>query len=316
MPRFASLLILLAVLLGLGPAAAAPDPLTHHGALAASSGPALPLGRGMLSEIAAAQHRLNDTISAEFRNAHDTGSRLAILAILGLSFLYGVLHAVGPGHGKAVVAAYFVANRARWTSGITMGSLVSLVQGVSAILLVGALALILRWREFEVLNRTAVIECVSYALIALIGAVMLYRAVTGRGCAHDHGAHAQGAHDHGAHPDHVNGDCHGGRARLDARLILATGLTPCASAIIILLFALANGVLGLGIAAVAMLTIGMAATVSSIGVLSVLGRRLVLRLLEATGLESGRLAQGLAIAGALVITTLSSLMMIGAWLSL
>ena len=71
--------------------------------------------------------------------------------------------------------------------------------------------------------------------------------------------------------------------KLNRRLIVATGLTPCASAIIILLFALANDAFGLGVIAVAVLTVGMAVTIPTIGVLTVLGRRALLALVDKVG---------------------------------
>jgi ABC-type nickel/cobalt efflux system permease component RcnA len=172
-----SLLVVLALLLGIAPALAT-DPLTGRGATPQSE-TAAPFASGVVLRLAQAQRRLNDAISAAFREVRDGGSRGAIAAILGLAFLYGVLHAIGPGHGKAVVASYFVANRARWTGGIAMGSLISLIQGATAIVLVGLLAVVLQWRQLDVLNRATLVEFVSYGLIALLGIVMLWRGIAG-----------------------------------------------------------------------------------------------------------------------------------------
>jgi nickel/cobalt transporter (NicO) family protein len=293
------------------------DPLTGGGAPPeASLTDRLPLGSGLVMRLATAQRDLNDSISDAFRRVRETQSRSAMALILGLAFLYGVLHAVGPGHGKAVVASYFVANHSRWTSGIVMGSVISLIQGVSAIVLVGLLAIVLQWRQFDVLNRSTLVEFVSYGLIAALGLVMLYRAVTGKGCAHAHGP----AHPHEHEHDHDHAPsvpaANGTVATLDMRLIVATGLTPCASAIIILLFALANQSLGIGIAAVASLAIGMAITVSTIGVASILGRRALLSVLDSVGVQSHRFEQGLSVLGALLIIAASALLMAGAWFRL
>ncbi len=315
MSRFLILLAIFAFFLGSAPVLRA-DPLTGGGAPPeASISDRLPLGAGLVMRFAAAQRRLNDSISDAFRRVRESQTRTAIALILGLAFLYGVLHAVGPGHGKAVVASYFVANHSRWTSGIVMGSVISLIQGASAIVLVGLLAIVLQWRQFDVLNRSTLVEFVSYGLIAALGLVMLYRAVTGKGCAHDHGL----AHEHdGDHAPSGHAAKAGSStvARLDLRLVVVTGLTPCASAIIILLFALANQSLGIGIAAVASLAIGMAITVSTIGVASILGRRALLGVLDSVGVQSHRFEQGLSILGALVIISASALLMAGAWFRL
>lgn len=303
-----AVLIALVLAFAVAPAASA-DSITGRGASPETGGGAsLPFASGLMLRLASAQKQLNDTISAEFRSVRDGGSLLAVLVILGLSFLYGVLHAVGPGHGKAVVASYFVANRARWTAGILMGSLISLIQGASAIAMVGLLAVVLRWRQFDVLNRTTSVEFVSYALIALIGAAMMFRALTGRGHHHP----GLGGHEHHDHAhEHAGGAARS--HRLDLKLVIAAGVTPCASAIIILLFALANDALAVGIGAVAVLSLGMALTVSTIGVASVLGRHTLLHILDAVGVKSHRFEQGLAAIGAFFIVAVSSLLMLGAW---
>lgn len=308
--RFGVLLALLAGL-ALAPIARA-DPLTGGGAPPeASAGTSFLPWSGFVMRLAEAQGRLNDSISDAFERVRDAHSHAALLLILGLAFLYGVLHAIGPGHGKAVVASYFLANHSRWTNGIVMGSVISLIQGLSAIVLVGLLAVALQWRQFDVLNRSTLVEFVSYALIAALGLVMLYRAVTGRGCLHDHAPAHEHSHDHDHH--HPTGAA---AAALDLRLMVVTGLTPCASAIIILLFALANQSLTIGIAAVGSLAIGMAITVSAIGVASIFGRRALLRVLDTVGLESHRFERGLSILGALVIVAASGLLMAGAWFRL
>jgi len=296
--------LVLALFLALGVLASMPafaDPF-HKSAPPAppesAAASALPTG-GFVTWLAERQHRLNDEIADAFHDVASGGSRAALALILGLAFLYGVLHAAGPGHGKTVVASYFVAHRARWTSGILMGSLISLIQGVSAILLVGALAIVLRAKQIEVLNRGTMVELVSYGLIVAVGVWTFYRAAKGELHAHHEADH----HDHAAGHHH----------QLDPRLILATGLTPCASAIIILLFALANSAFGLGVIAVAVLTIGMAVTISTIGVAAVLGRRAVIAVIDKAGMETHRLERGLAMAAAVVIVGVSGLMMYDAW---
>jgi ABC-type nickel/cobalt efflux system permease component RcnA len=253
---------------------------------------------GFVAWLAERQHELNEAIADAFHAVETDHSHAALALILGLAFLYGVLHAIGPGHGKSIVASYFVAHHARWTSGILMGGAISLIQGVSAIVLVGVLAVVLQAKQIEVLNRGTAVEFVSYGLIAAIGVWMFYRAAAGK--LHAHARDESGAHDHRPH-------------KLDRRLIVATGLTPCASAIIILLFALANDAFGLGILAVAVLTAGMAVTISAIGVFTVLGRRALLALIDTAGMQTHRLERGLAMAAAIVIVGVSGLMMYDSW---
>ena len=227
------------------------------------------------------------------------------LAVLALSFLYGVLHAAGPGHGKAVVASYLLARREDWRHGVLVGAGISLVQGLSAIFAVAVLAAVLGVAQREILGRGALVETVSYALVTVIGLHLLWRAAMG----HGHGHHHHDA-DHHHHHHH-----HHAPSRRDGawwRMVLAAGLTPCASAIIVLLFALANGVLAAGIAAALAMSIGMGMTVSAIGIATVFGRRAVERLAGSVPSIGPRVERGVALGGALLLVGFSGLMLLGA----
>ncbi|HWK45080.1 MAG TPA: hypothetical protein VNT30_10180 [Stellaceae bacterium] len=316
------------VLVGAMSGSARADAFTGGRAAPAALGAADSIGGGLWTGLAKLQRGLNSSISREFRIVRDTGSSSAIAVVLGIAFLYGVLHAAGPGHGKSVVAAYFVANEARWTSGIVMGGVISLIQGLFAILMVFLFSLLLRWKEFQIQDRGALVEFVSYAIIVAIGGVMLYRAIIrpahGR---HDHGHHDHGHSDHGHHPEHAHRHDHAqapvaacghvhGPVAADPKLILAAGLTPCPSAFLILFFALANGAFLVGVAAVLALSIGMGLTVSGIGVLSIVGRGFLKRVFGGSDQRGERLERILAVTGAALIVGFSGLLALNAWAQL
>ncbi len=308
-------LLSLAVVLGAGSAAAADR--FHAGEAAA--GPALPMPApvaGMLRLAAGLQRGLNARIAQTLRQVGGGQAPGAWLAMIGLSFLFGVLHAVGPGHGKTVVAAYLLAERRRWQDGMVVGALISLLQGLSAILLVGVLGLALDLAHLDILNQSGRVQVVSYGLIAGLGAVMLVRAWRGQGCAHGHGiGHHHHDHHHEHHPGHHHGHHHGHRrstGRLGTlALVAAAGLTPCASAIIVMLFALANGVFLVGSEAALAMSAGMALTVSAIGLMTIAARRLIERLAP-EGPASARLERALGIGGALLVTGFAGLLFVGA----
>ncbi len=188
---------------------------------------------------------------------------------------------------------------------VIFGSLISLIQGASAVVVVGTLGIILRWTQFEVLGQVAIVEVVSYALVALLGLWMLYQALGGHTHSHHH-----------AHSVDALARVHSGQShdkRTGPALILAAGLTPCASAIIVLLFALANGVFAIGVLAAAAMSAGMAITVSVIGVLSVLGRSVAERMFAGSVSWAVGLERALSITGPLLIVGFSTLLMLGAW---
>jgi nickel/cobalt transporter (NicO) family protein len=286
--------------------------------------PGTGLFNGMLQKLAHQQMLLNERISHQFKAVRDTGSGAAFFTILALAFFYGVLHAAGPGHGKSIVAAYFVANEARWTSGVIMGGIISLLQGLTAIIVVFLLSLVLKTSQMAVENNGAMVEFISYGLVVLIGLVLFYRAVTGRGHNHSHGPfghdhhghHHDCGHDHGpAHHDHHPAPARDG-ASFRRILTLAAGVAPCASAIIIMLFALANGALLVGTIAVLSLSLGMGLTVSAIGVLSILARGLMKRFAGGETAAGERLERGLAIGGSVLVVGFAGVLMLGAWVRL
>ena len=338
----------------IGPTAVLADPFTGGGGTPLSDKPigqpdapaapaatpgdvAVPLpGTGFfnnaLQKLAHQQMLLNERISHQFKSVRDTGSSTAFFTILALAFFYGVLHAAGPGHGKSIVAAYFVANEARWTSGVVMGGVISLLQGLTAIIVVFLLSLVLKTSQMAVENNGAMVEFISYGLVVLIGVVLFYRAVTGKGHSHSHGpfGHDHHAHDHEHrtcghdhshdHHDHAHHthDHHARPGVLSFRrvLTLAAGVAPCASAIIIMLFALANGAMLVGTIAVLSLSLGMGLTVSAIGVLSILARGLMRRFAGGETASGERLERALAIGGSVLVVAFAGSLMLGAWVRL
>ena len=97
--------------------------------------------------------------------------------LVSLSFLYGVFHAAGPGHGKAVISSYMIANEIQLRRGITIAIISSFLQGITALLVVGTAYLILRGTSISLTNATDFLEQASYLLVAGFGFWMLVRKV-------------------------------------------------------------------------------------------------------------------------------------------
>jgi ABC-type nickel/cobalt efflux system permease component RcnA len=255
--------------------------------------------QSLTARITLAQRRLNQTLSQEMRRIQQTGSPAAALTVSLVAFLYGVLHAAGPGHGKLVVSAFFLGREARIIKGVAMGGLVSLLQTVSAIAIVLVLVFILGRGGFDVVQQSVWVEVASYGLIVLIGVYMVYAAVTGRHLGHHH---AEDAHPHAS-----------GEPLVHRGVVLAAGLTPCASAIIIMLFALANGVLAIGIVATLIMALGMSVTVALVGVSTIAARKTLLGAMAARPRAALWIKRGLTLTGALLITVVGSLFFASAW---
>jgi ABC-type nickel/cobalt efflux system permease component RcnA len=127
------------------------------------------------------------------------GNSGALVGLLVGSFIYGVAHAAGPGHGKLIISSYLFANGSQVRSGLKLTAISSLLQAVSAILLVGLLAVVLDRARLQVARDVQILEIASYALIVVLGQTMLWRSLAGGRFRHDaHHSH-QDLHRHDLH---------------------------------------------------------------------------------------------------------------------
>ncbi|MDE0703513.1 MAG: hypothetical protein OXH59_07305 [Rhodospirillaceae bacterium] len=257
-----------------------------------------------VATVARWQRRLNDQVARQVAAYKARGAIAPVLAILLLSFLYGLFHAAGPGHGKFVVAAYFLANRARPRDGVLMSGLIALTQALVAIGLVGIFALALDTGTLEMIDNATWVELASYALIVLLGLWMFWGGIVGRGCSHTHGPGGHRDREHG-HEHGASGPAEPGR-RAMVTAAVAAGLRPCTGAVIVLLFTLANGIFAIGVLGALVMALGVAITVSAIGLAAIYARRGAARAAGASPALAryGNLAHraaGLAGGGAIVL---------------
>ena len=256
--------------------------------------------RGILGRVNAAQRQLNQALSRELRRLREGEVAGAALGVAWIAFLYGVLHAVGPGHGKLVVSSLFLARDARLGTAMAVAGAVSLLQTLSAVAIVSVVTLLMGRSGLDVLGDSRRVELISYGLITVIGLAMLATAVR------EAWAHRLGAAPHG-HPND------GAAGAVSSGLVVATGLTPCASAVIILLFALGQGVFLVGVAASLVMAVGMGLTVSLVGILAVLARRGTVRAVTRSPAGANRVKGALGVLGAAAIAALGLILFLGAW---
>ncbi len=307
------------------------------------------------SYVLAQQQRINRELAAAVRQMK-TGNVLdATLLLAFLSFTYGVLHAAGPGHGKAVISSYVLANEKTVRRGIMLSFLSAFIQALSAIAIVGVLAIALNATSLQITATEKWIETISWGFVALVGLWLLYGQITallkrrapgaaahvhethhtvhqpahshehahahgGCGCGHDH-AHSHGhahvqthahTHAHAAH-DHVHeadGSCcnHAHipdpselQGPLSWRKALAiafsVGIRPCTGAILVMIFAMSQGLLIAGVFATFAMALGTAITVSLLASLAVGSRELAQRLAGGESRLAGAVASGAGLLG-------------------
>lgn len=283
------------------------------GAVGAGAGapePAIGPFAWILRGIVAFQREANREI-AHHMGRIAQGEPGALWAGVGLAFLYGVIHAAGPGHGKLVIVSYFLAERARIGRGLRMGAEIAFFHVVSAVAVVALADVLLRQAFGGPPSEVLVVRLVSYGAILAIGLAMLWgavrRAVGASNRAHGHG-HDNHAHGHGHDHDTSGNAPRPWRQRL---LSLAVGLVPCTGAVLVMLYALANAIVATGALLVAAIGLGMAITMGALGLFAVLFRAWVAHRIEAGGPSWP--GHALAILGALAIAALGALLFLGAW---
>jgi nickel/cobalt exporter len=127
---------------------------------------------GLMAWIFAKQAAFYRSLSGFIRASKDDGT--AMWSLFGISFLYGVFHAVGPGHGKAVISSYLVANEETWRRGVVLSFVSAAIQSVVAIVVVAIAAVLLGATAKAIGLTVHVVETVSYVLVILIGLRLLF----------------------------------------------------------------------------------------------------------------------------------------------
>ncbi len=256
----------------------------------------------------------------------------------GLSFLYGVFHSAGPGHGKVVISSYVLANERQLRQGIALSALSALLQSLVAIGLVLLLAGVLNLTSTAMDDATYWVEISSYAMVAALGLWLVVRKVFGWGHHHHHQheatdkrdiwrdhdghdhAHSDGQHDHGHghhHHDHAHDGDHEHHAehmhhaigpadlkgswREKLGVVLAVGLRPCSGALVVMVFALSQGVLLAGVASVLLMGLGTAITVAVLASLAVGAKGLVSRFDGGNSALTQRIVWWAELAGAVFV---------------
>ncbi|MCS6762103.1 MAG: DUF1007 family protein [Candidatus Devosia symbiotica] len=245
----------------------------------------------------------------------------------GLSFIYGILHAAGPGHGKVVISSYVLANETQLRRGVLLSALSAMLQSSVAVVFVLIAAGLLGMTSMAMGDAASWIGIASYAMVALLGIWLIARKLFGWGHGHHHAqkpdlvckahAHLHGheSHDHrGHHHDHGHdSDDHDGHMhvvtpqattgnwREQLSVVLAVGLRPCSGALVMLVFALSQGLLLAGIAAVFLMGVGTAITVAALATLAVTAKGLVRHIGGVDNLMMMRIVWWFELAGAVAV---------------
>ncbi len=307
--------------------------------------PAATAPTGVYAWVSGLQRDYNRRLAAAIRDVKSSNPMLAVLSLAGLSFMYGVLHAAGPGHGKAVISSYVLASHQTVRRGIALSFLAALFQALSALVLVAVLLWGLAATGQQIKATEAWLETLSWAVVVLIGAWLVWRQIgewraeRAAKAHHDHAAHHHHHGHHHAHRDHAHGghghdhahakDAHDCAAcnhahmpapeqlqgawswRKALTLAAAIGIRPCTGAILVLVFAIGQGLAWAGVFATFAMALGTAITVSALAALAISSRDVAARL----GGDGSRWAAGVrriaGLGGAIAVTALGLMLFIG-----
>jgi nickel/cobalt transporter (NicO) family protein len=213
-----------------------------------------------------------------------------IAVAIGIAFALGAAHALTPGHGKTIVAAYLVGSRGTLKHAAFLGGMVTLTHTITVFLL--GLATLFLFQYVVPQKVTQVLGAISGLSIVAIGGWMLYKRLRGAGHAHshdhDHGHdhdhdHHHHDHDHAHVHDHPHSHGPGGHTHVPdemswsglAALGASGGLVPCESALVLLLTAIALRRVGLGLVLLVAFSLGLALVLMGIGVLVIYAKNLL-----------------------------------------
>ncbi len=204
------------------------------------------------------QHQLKQKMSELIRVARSEGRVKPLIVLIGLAFLYGVIHAAGPGHGKVVAMSYVLSHRATVLGGILFGLCFAFIHALSGAVGVLGLRYIIQRSVSETLaSVTMTTQIISFGLITLLGLGILLK--------HGHTFFLTPAPDKKTHPEKAS-------RKGVLSWAVAIGLVPCPAVVMVMLFCMSMDAIVLGLLLAACISIGMATTISLVVIVIVMGK--------------------------------------------
>ncbi len=283
---------------------------------AAESGGGVSLWTQLTVWLLEQQRDYHRELTTALKSLSQDGGWASAGALIFGSFLYGVFHAAGPGHGKAVLTSYLLSHGENLRRSLLMAILAAFCQGVIAIIIVYGLIYLAGWLPRETSSAVQWSERLSYFLVAVLGAWLAYRALKSiynalrnrKDMSHTELYHEDG-HVHGAGAASCGHDHLPNAKQMEAagdwrRIIgvaLSIGMRPCSGAIVVLVFAKAFGIAWSGIGAVFAMSAGTAITVAGLALLAIKARSIASSLVKSETGNWTLIPKGIALLGGVLI---------------
>ncbi len=241
--------LILALIFSIAPLTNAQNPFTtkpenQHAA------PMPVISNKFFAKIIIWQHKLKTKMSSLVRQAELTGSVKPLLLLIMAAFAYGVIHAAGPGHGKAIALSYVLSQRPSYIQGLLFGNCMALLHGVSGIVFVLVIRFILKTNIVKNLETvTNITQIISYGIIACFGLGIFIHNIYKLIKKDNQKQNTNKTFKTRKYTDFVF-------------LAFVTGCIPCPGVVMVMLFTLSMDLITLGIILGITISIGMALTVS------------------------------------------------------
>jgi ABC-type nickel/cobalt efflux system permease component RcnA len=298
---------------------------------------------GVTGWLMAQQSSLTHLIAAKVHALH--GQPSAAWGLIGLGLAYGVIHAAGPGHGKAILASYMLANETSLKRGAVMALLAALLQALIAIALVGAAGFVFQATASQMTHAADWVELASYCGVVAIGAWLVWRKGAALAAALTRDVERRRAvacapafawrqprfslsaaayragppdapsqladecgHVHMPDPAELNGPF---SWRAAVGTVIAAGARPCSGAILVLVFAMAQGLFAAGVSAAFAMSIGTAVATGALAWLAVFAKSAAMRLAAGENSRLVLVAKGFEFAAALAVLAFGLALLVG-----
>lgn len=237
------------------------------------------------------QRKVKDELARLANSYKKEGNYGAILVILGLAFLYGVLHSLGPGHGKVFVFAYILTEKPKILKAIGTSYGIAIVHGLSGLIV--SLIIVFTLNTYassasDIDTASKIISQFSFALIAILGIYLFVKTLV--------------KHDH---------DHHEPKERKLIPFLLSVGLVPCPATIITVTFLSSIGMLTIGIVSTIFIVLGMGTTIAVIGILSMFSKSLVQKLYSGSDEKIESIFKIISLIGAFLLIVFGVFFLLG-----
>jgi nickel/cobalt transporter (NicO) family protein len=228
-----------------------------------------------MDTLVAIQQVIQESIASMLRDFDAQRSWLTLLGVLPVGILFGAVHALTPGHGKAALSSYLLASEGRISRG-TITAIILALTHVGSAVVISLVASFLVSRALGQAGRAPALEAISRSLLVILGLWLIYRALR---------------------RTHVHGSPTGSLS-----LGIAAGLIPCPLTMFVMAFALSRGIVEAGLTFAVAMMVGIALTLTAVAVLSVLARNTMLSMFERYPNAAARAESYVNLIGGLLLT--------------